>query len=131
MAPEILPPGKDSWITRVSAHVRLGRGVVGNTTFGLWGVCGATAAISCALTVTGHPAYALGAFAMGIVLFLFYQVITWIGVAHSPDPGVTADEDYIQLVATRQLGAKDPTLIDPKSPVAGGTTSAARGVVDA
>ena len=119
--PEIFrPEPATSLLTRVTAHVRLGRGVVGNTTFGFWGACLLALGICIALTVCGYPNQALYALGMCMVFYLLYQVTTWVGVAYNTDAGMSGDEHYASVVATRQ-SARNPTLVVKEFPQLRGT----------
>lgn len=118
-SPQLLPPGQSNFITRVSAYVRLGRGVVGNTTFGFWGACLVALGLGIPFILTGHPKDALFGSAIWLVGYFVYQIITWIGVGRSPDPGVTGDQDYAQLAIARLAGAQHRSIMKSESPIFG------------
>ena len=52
-----LPP-RQGLLTRVTANVRLGRGVVGNTTFGFWAACLLALGLGITFIIKGYPGYA-------------------------------------------------------------------------
>ena len=126
-SPEVLMPlpSKGNIWTRVTASIRLGRGVVGNTTFGLWACCVLALVLCPVFVVCGYPGYALAALGVCVLWYLAYQCITWFGIARSPDAGVTADEDYLGVVTTRQTGAHNMAIISDNKPMIGGAKTEA------
>lgn len=115
---EILPPlPRGNWVTRVTASVRLGRGVVGNTTFGFWAACLLALGLGVTFIVKGYPGYALAALAMCWALYLSYQGVTWLGVSKNADAGATGDEDYATVVRHRISAAKDLPEIPQMTPI--------------
>lgn len=117
-------PAKTGILTRVTASVQLGRGVAGNTTFGLWAACLLALGLGITFIICGYPLYALYGLGMCIFLYLAYQLITWIGVAHKTDAGVTGDEHYASIVATRQMAALNTQLVVEQEPQLSGTVIA-------
>lgn len=125
MHQEVLGPiAKGNFLTRVTAFVRLGRGVTGNTTFGLWAIALVAIVLGVTFITCGYPIYALYLLGICVLWYLLYQTISWVGSIFSPDAGMTADEDYAKVVATRQFGANDPSLITRDAPVLGGSGNA-------
>jgi hypothetical protein len=120
---EVITPmqNKSGILTRVFASVRLGRGVVGNTTFGLWAVSLLALGATITFVTKGYPEYGLTSLGMCMVFYIFYQISTWVGVYFNTDAGAAADEDYAHVVATRHLAAKNPRVVRSRHPQLGGT----------
>jgi hypothetical protein len=124
--PEILDPvHKGGLLTRVTALVRLGRGVTGNTTFGLWAIALVAMVLGTAFITTGHPEHAITLLYICVGWYSIYQIISWVGAICSPDIGVTGDDDYANIVATRHIGAQNRNLISDELPVVGASARAA------
>jgi hypothetical protein len=120
---ELIPPFPKggNFLTRVYAIVRLGRGVAGNTTFGLWAIALIVIALGVAFITRGYPEYAIKLLLICAGWYLLYQVISWVGSYFSPDAGVTGDDDYANVIATRQIGAQNNNLVGDELPVVGAT----------
>jgi hypothetical protein len=73
---------------------------------------------------SGYPLYALYALGMCIFFYLAYQTITWVGVAHKTDAGVTGDGDYANIIATRQMAARNASIVVEQAPQLSGTAIA-------
>lgn len=101
---EIIPPDKSGAFTRVTAWVRLGRGVVGNTTFAFWGACILAGTVAVPMILTGNPGYALLAIALVMACYFIFQAGTWIGVTKAPDapPGAAQRMSRRSIPSLRQ-----------------------------
>jgi hypothetical protein len=119
---EIRPERQSPWgaigrsITRVTASIAMGSGTVGNTTFGLWAVAIAGAAIAMTFVICGYPVYGLVGLGLCILWYLVYQAVTWIGIAKSPDAGMTGERHYVDVVVARQ-GARDASILISSQPI--------------
>ena len=101
------------------ARVRLGRGVVGNTTYGLYAVCAAVVGISAALS--GNPTAALYADAGVLVCYVLYLAGTYAFAHLHPESAALGDTEWLKWHQS-QIAAKDlPTIpviapsLDPHS----------------
>jgi hypothetical protein len=98
------------------ARVRLGRGVVGNTTYGLWAT-GATL-IGVSFALRNSPAMALIADAGIIFVYLSYLIGTYIFAHNHPDMAMLGDTEWLKW-HEHQSTARDKSIVLDQTPVVG------------
>ncbi|WP_341899240.1 hypothetical protein [Ferrovibrio terrae] len=95
-------------------RIRLGRGVVNNTTSALIGVAFAVAAIAWGLR--DNPLLALGVSALLIGTYLFYLLGTWIFAERNPEQAMLGGSEFLQALQLKQ-SAKGVSEIPVLPPV--------------
>jgi hypothetical protein len=85
------------------ARVRLGRGVVGNTTYGFVGLCSAGILIVWALNK--NPGYAFASLIALIFVYLLYLFGTYKFADKNPETAMLGDSEWLQL-KNKQMAAK-------------------------
>jgi len=98
------------------SRLRLGRGVLGNTTYAVVAYLIATAAVTWSLNKT--PEWALLAVLVLTTVFVVYLVGSYIFAHLHPDLAMLGDSEW--LTYQQQMGAKDKSIIIDQSPVVGG-----------
>jgi hypothetical protein len=98
------------------SRFRLGRGVLGNTTYAFAALSAGIVGITWALR--GDPFMALVADAGLLVVFLVYLLGTYIFAHHHPDMAMLGDLEWLQW-SQNQMAAKDKALVINQTPVVG------------
>lgn len=96
------------------ARVRMGRGVVGNTTYGFWGACAAS--IGVAFALQNRPWFALAGVGGILVAYLVYLGGTYWFANKHPDRAMLGDVEWLQWYQSQQ-GAQNLPSIPPSPPV--------------
>lgn len=90
------------------ARVRMGRGVVGNTTYAFWAACAAI--IAALLFLSSSPLYALAAIFLVGSLFVIFMLRTHAFADKHPDLAMLGDTEWLQYKELQ--GAKHAEIID-------------------
>lgn len=103
------------------ARIRLGRGVVGNTTYGFCAAAASVGVVGWSLRDT--PAAALTAIALLCVVFLIYLIGTWRFADKHPDRAMLGDSEWLRWWEQERTGLRGlpnapntPTVTDPSNP---------------
>jgi hypothetical protein len=98
------------------ARFRLGRGVLGNTTYAFWAAIAGAVAMTVALR--NEPSMALIADGGIAVVFLIYLFGTYAFAHTHPDMAMLGDMEWLQWYKD-QMGAKDRSIVIDQRPITG------------
>lgn len=96
------------------ARIRLGRGVVGNTTYAFWATCAVV--IFVAIAMRGSPGYAVLLCIAIMLLFLMFLAGTYWFADRHPDRAMLGDAEWLQWHQS-QLAGKDLPHVPAANPV--------------